>query len=69
MEITLELIARAISHGIFITTATTKTTLIRAIQCKEEHYPCFRTDDQKNCRDTCEWTNDCKDSPVVSSKQ
>ena len=59
MEISPELRARAIKHGIVITRYTTKTTLTRAIQGIEGHHPCFRTDEREHCPGTCEWASDC----------
>ena len=60
---------RARRLGIQFTSHTSKLRLIRNIQSKEGHYPCFGTDERSYCPGGCEWEDECKSMLVAAWKR
>lgn len=60
---------RARKLGIHFTSNTSKLSLIRSIQRKEGHFPCFCTDERDYCIGGCEWEAECKNMLVAAWKR
>ncbi len=70
MKLSPALSVRAMKHGIMIEPHTRKASLIRQIQRKEGHLPCFRTGEQTFCKkQDCEWSSECKDVLIAAWKR
>ena len=64
-----ELYERARKLGIIFSSHTSKVHLIRNIQSKEGHYPCFGSDEREFCVGGCEWEADCKSMLIAAWKR
>lgn len=75
MELTFDaaekqkLYARARKHRINFTAYTSKLSLIRSIQSREGHRPCFASDEREFCAGGCEWESACKNMLVAAWKR
>jgi len=64
-----KLYERARRLGIYFTSDTSKLSLVRNIQSKEGHVPCFGTDEREFCAGGCEWESKCKSMLVAAWKR